>query len=62
MSDCHWTDRAHIDYMGYKMRTEDWSVTAWQRCGAPSHNPSPHSSCVHQYVCCHLASHCQHQM
>ena len=30
MSDCHWTDRAHIDYMGYKMRTEEWSVTAWQ--------------------------------
>ena len=31
MSDCHWTDRTAIDYMGYKMRTTDWSVTAWQR-------------------------------
>ena len=29
MSDCHWTERAHIDFMGYKMRTPNMSITAW---------------------------------
>ena len=29
MSDCHWTDRAFIDFMGYKMRTENMSITQW---------------------------------
>jgi len=31
MSDCHWTDRAFIDYMGYKMRTPGFSITQWTR-------------------------------
>jgi iduronate 2-sulfatase len=29
MSDCHWTQREHLDYMGYKMRTLNFSVTQW---------------------------------
>ena len=29
MSDCHWTDRAFIDFMGYKMRTHNASITVW---------------------------------
>eukprot|EP00039_Didymoeca_costata_P031474 m.34908 g.34908 ORF g.34908 m.34908 type:complete len:665 (+) comp8803_c0_seq1:68-2062(+) len=29
MSDCHWTDRAYINYMGYKMRTANMSITQW---------------------------------
>jgi len=29
MSDCHWTDRQYIDYMGYKMRTKNASITVW---------------------------------
>ena len=29
MSDCHWTQRGHIDFMGYKMRTANFSVTQW---------------------------------
>jgi len=33
MSDCHWTDRDYLDFMGYKMRTVNWSVDhLWQRC------------------------------
>lgn len=29
MSDCHWTERAYIDFMGYKMRTETMAITQW---------------------------------
>ena len=29
MSDCHWTDRSYIDFMGYKMRTPNASITIW---------------------------------
>eukprot|EP00045_Choanoeca_perplexa_P010749 m.111209 g.111209 ORF g.111209 m.111209 type:complete len:643 (+) comp15379_c0_seq1:1244-3172(+) len=29
MSDCHWTERTGFDYMGYKMRTADYSVVHW---------------------------------
>ena len=29
MSDCHWTEREHLDFMGYKMRTANFSVTQW---------------------------------
>ena len=29
MSDCHWTDREFLDFMGYKMRTANYSVTQW---------------------------------
>lgn len=29
MSDCHWTERTGFDYMGYRMRTSDYSVTQW---------------------------------
>lgn len=28
-SDCHWTERTGIDYMGYRMRTANWSITQW---------------------------------
>lgn len=28
-SDCHWTERHYIDYMGYRMRTADYAVTQW---------------------------------
>jgi iduronate 2-sulfatase len=45
MSDCHWTDRAHIDYMGYKMRTEEWSVTAWQQWDGAALRPRWGSDC-----------------
>lgn len=31
MSDCHWTDRRFIDFMGYKMRTRNMSITQWSR-------------------------------
>jgi iduronate 2-sulfatase len=29
MSDCHWTERGFIDFMGYKMRTDNMSFTLW---------------------------------
>ena len=29
MSDCHWVDRMYIDFMGYKMRTHNASITVW---------------------------------
>ena len=29
MSDCHWTERGFIDFMGYKMRTEKYAITQW---------------------------------
>ena len=29
MSDCHWTYRGHIDFMGYSMRTPTWRYTEW---------------------------------
>jgi len=29
MSDCHWTEREHLDFMGYKMRTANFSLTQW---------------------------------
>eukprot|EP00041_Stephanoeca_diplocostata_P039278 m.1606957 g.1606957 ORF g.1606957 m.1606957 type:complete len:672 (+) comp25361_c0_seq28:3645-5660(+) len=29
MADCHWTDREYIDYMGYRMRTGNMSITQW---------------------------------
>ena len=31
MSDCHWTYRSAIDYMGYSMRTSRWRYTEWVR-------------------------------
>eukprot|EP00656_Telonema_subtile_P007510 TRINITY_DN13522_c0_g1_i2.p1 TRINITY_DN13522_c0_g1~~TRINITY_DN13522_c0_g1_i2.p1 ORF type:complete len:562 (+),score=89.18 TRINITY_DN13522_c0_g1_i2:201-1886(+) len=31
MSDCHWTDRNYLDFMGYKLRTANMSVTKWYR-------------------------------
>lgn len=31
MSDCHWTDREWIDFMGYKLRTPNMSITRWAR-------------------------------
>lgn len=31
MSDCHWTQRHFIDFMGYKMRTHNMSITVWTR-------------------------------
>eukprot|EP00730_Choanoeca_flexa_P013745 TRINITY_DN5658_c0_g2_i1.p1 TRINITY_DN5658_c0_g2~~TRINITY_DN5658_c0_g2_i1.p1 ORF type:complete len:644 (+),score=152.35 TRINITY_DN5658_c0_g2_i1:27-1958(+) len=29
MSDCHWTNRTGFDYMGYRMRTDDYAITQW---------------------------------
>merc|ERR1712187_43423 len=31
MSDCHWTSRDAIAFMGYKIRTENMSMTQWVR-------------------------------
>ena len=31
MSDCHWTEREYLDFMGYKMRTRNMSITQWVR-------------------------------
>jgi iduronate 2-sulfatase len=45
MSDCHWVDRDAIDYMGYKMRTEEWSVTAWSTWDGEALRPVWGSHC-----------------
>ena len=45
MSDCHWTDRTAFDFMGYKIRTEDWSLTAWQRWDGQRLRPIWGSDC-----------------
>lgn len=29
MSDCHWTRRADLDYMGYSIRTDQYRFTQW---------------------------------
>lgn len=39
MSDCHWTERAFIDFMGYKMRTPEWAVTEWLRWNGTALRP-----------------------
>ena len=73
MSDCHWTDRDHIDYMGYKLRTQEWSVTAWQawdgaklrpiwgaECGEtalPNGQPDPDQPINSKVGCFELYSH-----
>jgi len=31
MSDCHWVERNYIDFMGYRMRTSNMSITRWVR-------------------------------
>jgi hypothetical protein len=45
MSDCHWTNRDSIDFMGYKMRTEEWSVTAWSTWDGAALRPIWGSHC-----------------
>ena len=45
MSDCHWTDRNALDFMGYKLRTANWSITSWQRWNGEMLRPIWGSDC-----------------
>ncbi|EDQ87110.1 uncharacterized protein MONBRDRAFT_27633 [Monosiga brevicollis MX1] len=40
MSDCHWTYREGFDFMGYRMRTEEWALTQWVRWNGTSLRPN----------------------
>ena len=66
MSDCHWTDRESIDFMGYKMRTEEWSVTAWSTWDGAALRPIWGSHCGEtelpdgKRVCRHFLVTCCH--
>jgi len=40
MSDCHWVLREYIDFMGYRMRTSNMSITQWVRWDGKNLRPN----------------------
>ena len=55
MSNCYWTDRMYIDFMGYKMRTHDASITVWSVFEAWA---CARCTCVHSNAALHCCSAC----